>query len=466
MDKKGIRREDIPTLNNDMLMECIEKGVFTKEEIVESITDAKRKGWEKKIEKLKKSLGEETTPLSPDESGDEDIKPKDLPTKPEDKGNGTKVKPPVKIKEPIDVYEGVKEDEGVRTMKRIDPQQPREEQMAYYNAFQLKDIQEALKDSVINEQDLQIAGFPDRLISRIRDLGENPDVFRGVAKKEWPKELEQNRTEVYFWGVPSSGKTCVFGTILSMLNEEGNLTVESEGAREYTDRLMGIFERGKTFVLPMSTSYNCIAPMYVKIRDGNEKNHKLIFIDIPGEVIIGHYQKDIGKYITEEIEGTTSKVCEYSKDERNLKIHFFIVAYEEAREKRDGVLTRDYLSHIAEYIKKKKIFHKNTNGIYILLTKCDKIKNWNNLTDEEKREEAEIHVKRECLSFYNVLEEISKKEGIANFKVLPFSIGEVYFQDVCVFDDQNAKSLANELIRKSAIEKEGFWSKLSDFFNN
>ena len=105
---------------------------------------------------------------------------------------------------------------------------------------------------------------------------------------------------------------------------------------------------------------------------------------------------------------------------------------------------RDYLSACSLYIKDNKIL-KNSTGVYILVTKCDKIK----CPDDMIVDQAEQYVKNFLPSFYNNLAMACDNSGIKDFKIIPFSIGEVFAGKICSYDDSFIDDVIDVLLAKT-----------------
>ena len=62
---------------------------------------------------------------------------------------------------------------------------------------------------------------------------------------------------------------------------------------------------------------------------------------------------------------------------------------------------------------------------------------------------AEQYVQKYLTSFYYNLNEACKDAGIDDFKVIPFSIGEVFAGKICSYDDSFIDDVIDVLIAKT-----------------
>jgi hypothetical protein len=83
---------------------------------------------------------------------------------------------------------------------------------------------------------------------------------------------------------------------------------------------------------------------------------------------------------------------------------------------------------------------------------------------ENRREEAKKYLTSERLiSFVNVLKEKCVRFGIngGNLEFIPFSLGKVFFQQICEFDKETSKDVIRKLMEKIRAER----NTIFDLFN-
>ena len=310
------------------------------------------------------------------------------------------------------------------------------------------EIQNAVAGNMITWNDVVMAYGPERAkaIENFveRDIQPNPNI---------PASLTKESTEVYFWGTPSSGKTCALGSILCGAMNNYFLEPQQCQGYHYMTQLRNVFDTNNKYCsLPPSTIVNVIQEMVFTIKDPKQKKHRATFIDIAGEIFRSIYSNMNGMFLDQEHKDTLTHVMKFLSDNSNPKIHFFVVEYGAQTTQWEGLYMRDYLHACSLYIKDNKIL-KNSSGVYILVTKCDKMQ----CPDEMIVDTAEKYVQEYLTSFYHNLNEACNDAGINDFKVIPFSIGEVFAGKICTYDDSYIDDVIDVLIAKTpTLRKNNF----------
>lgn len=273
-----------------------------------------------------------------------------------------------------------------------------------------------------------------------------------------PAKLQANTTEVYFWGTPSSGKTCALGAIISSASKQGILEKLSCPGKEYMDRLSNLFKKNGICTFPDSTQEDNIQEMILKLRDKKDKSHKITLIDLAGELFKSLYLKGINKLTNAEKKRTLEQAISYLKNKKNNKIHFFVVEYGgHDKEWSDipGVTMADYLEQMITFLKDEKIFTTSTVGVYVLVTKSDKI----DCDEDDRPLSAYEYVTQEMPAFWNTLLDTCKKSGVKDLKTISFSVGDVFAQNLCQFKGKDTQKVINKLLTKTRPESWWDWLK-------
>ncbi|MBK8300416.1 MAG: hypothetical protein IPK90_08200 [Chitinophagaceae bacterium] len=100
------------------------------------------------------------------------------------------------------------------------------------NSFTPRRIKEFLNDGTLSRSDLANSGIPDAIIDRLDNVV-SPQLQLG----ETPYSIPDGYTEVHFWGIPGSGKTCVLSGILSTAERKGYLEIAQGPGYDYMTRL-------------------------------------------------------------------------------------------------------------------------------------------------------------------------------------------------------------------------------------
>lgn len=322
------------------------------------------------------------------------------------------------------------------------------------NAKTPEDMQIAVNHGIITWDDVTGVYGAERAEAIKNFVEQGPlDVVREV-----PMKLAPDSTEVYFWGTPSSGKTCALGSLLSGAESEYSLDPQMCQGYNYMTRLKSVFRQRQLCSLPPSTSVDEIQEMIFTVLDSGHNRHKMTFIDLAGEIFRAIYFNLTGMYLGEQHQQALDKVQSFLLDKRNPKIHFFVVEYGAENKAWENILMNDYLTTCSMYIRNNKVL-KYSTGVYILVSKCDKIPNAYD-PNADLVAEAEQYVRNFSGAFYNNLNEACLDAGIKDFQVIPFSIGEVFASKLCQYDDSFVYDVLNTLLAKTPKLKKGFLSML------
>ena len=275
-------------------------------------------------------------------------------------------------------------------------------------------------------------------------------------------------TEVYFWGIPSSGKTCALGAILSCANS-GRVARSMQRDPDcqgfgYMTRLANLFRtNGTVGTLPEGTAISSTYEMGFILEDDKGREHPITFIDLAGELVRCMYKQAAGEPLTGEQESVLKTMTDILIDNRtqNRKIHFFVIEYGAEDREYEGLPQRDYLEAAVAYIKRTGIFKKDTDGLYLLITKVDKA---HATGREDLKDKLRTYIAENYQGFFNGLKKICRDNYINNgeVEIQPFTLGSVCFQDYCKFKDDNAAAVVRTLMKRSYSYKPG---KLNKFIN-
>lgn len=277
-------------------------------------------------------------------------------------------------------------------------------------------------------------------------------------------------TEIYFWGIPSSGKSCALGAILRAANSgkiarsmQRNPNCQGYG---YMNRLANLFEpNGSVGILPEGTAISSTYEMGFILEDEDGKEHPITCIDLAGELVRCMYKKDAGEPLTDEQVAVLQTLTDVLIDKRtdNRKMHFFVIEYGAEDRLYEGLRQSVYLEAAVAYIQRTGIFKKDTDGIYLLISKVDKA----HAVGIELQEKLREYISKYYQGFYNGLTKICKDNEINGGKVeiQPFTLGSVCFQNYCKFQDDTAATVVRTIIKRSYGFKPGKMNKLLDKFS-
>ncbi len=320
----------------------------------------------------------------------------------------------------------------------------------------VKDSQGNVRDDVLNSWD------------------KNP---RNLSMGRTPTSIPKGSTEVYFWGVPGSGKTCAMAAILSRARQMGCFAPRMGEGLGYMNELSTLFvpERDKPAVcLPAGSDVDTTQYLPLTLnekvegRNGKQviKQHNISIIEISGEIFECFSREVEGKpYKSNEHKITYEKLKEYLRNEDNPKYHFFILDSKPLRDS-DQML---YLQNAALYFKEKGVFNWTTQGISLIVTKSD-------VLSPNRSEWTKYAVKSAEEYFSSLVTQLKviigdpRDGGLGlsdgSMKVIPLSIGEVFFQNLCLFDPEPASVLVKLLMEYSKVAEDDSWRKKTKRFFN
>ncbi len=300
-------------------------------------------------------------------------------------------------------------------------------------------------------------------------IGIDKAFIEAMLKHDMPQQFQvpipissinRESTEIYFWGIPSSGKSCALGAILSVA-DNGRVaasmfkdsTCQGYG---YMIRLATLFkDDGKVGVLPEGTSIYSTYEMGFNLHSHDNYVHPITCIDLAGELVRCMFKYDAHEDLTQEEAAALQTLTDVMVNNRsgNRKLHFFVIEYGADDRMYEGLAQRQYLDAALQYIGRTNIFQRDTDGIYLLISKVDKAK----LHGAELQQELRRYVNERYLGFYNGVKTICQQNQINGGEVgiLPFSLGEVCFQDYCRFNASAAEQVVKLILERTGGERQG-----------
>jgi len=324
------------------------------------------------------------------------------------------------------------------------------------NFLQVSVLKKLITEGYLGYDDFKNIGIDIRFIKHLAK-GESKQTFGR------PRELQKiNKisTEVYFWGIPSSGKSCALGAIMSVAN---NGTIARSMSKDpdcqgygYMTRLSQLFKNdGSVGTLPEGTSIYSTYEMGFDLKDENGKIHPITCIDLAGELVRCMYKSDAGEDMSEDEVKALDTLTNVLIDNRtvNRKIHVFVLEYGGEKRKYEGLRQSEYLDAALRYIERTKIFETETDAIYLMLTKVDKT----GAVGQKLVNILEEYIEKNYKGFFNGLESICIDKEINGGKVerIPFSLGQVCFQDYCLFNEAPAANVVKKLLVRAKGFKNG-----------
>lgn len=315
------------------------------------------------------------------------------------------------------------------------------------NKHDVEAIHRFLINGNLTEDDLlQHTSLTLELISKIRNHVKMVTPFQ--SWKDLPP-LEANRTDLYFFGQPGSGKSCILASLFHYFTKEGILIENMSnptGAR-YRHQLETEIGNG---VLPHSTAKEGVNYIPLELRNTEDRKlrHPLNFIEMSGELFNEAYEKGIGN----DTIGSGSYLSN-----SNRKIIFFVIDFDRHMNSAPGPSQANKSQAILDLLDTSGTLSK-TDAIYILISKADLFPG-----HTDKLEYARNFLNDNYKNFIeNCKDKKSKYRDQFKLIVYPYSIGEVKFQNLLTEFNNNSPSYITEAIMNhSFVKKKSFLGRLS-----
>ncbi len=319
-------------------------------------------------------------------------------------------------------------------------------------------LRQFLNDNIITTNDLLNAGVPNEIINHLDNI-----VSPHLQLGQTPDSIPDGYTEVYFWGIPGSGKTCALAAVLSAANRKGFLEIAKGPGYDYMLKLKNIFSNQISF-LPAASPVDTTQYLPFTLKKPDEKYYRSVsLIELSGEIFQCFLYKNANRPLpSHQHEETFNSLIRFLNG-NNRKIHFFFVDFDvENNPDNDGYCQSDYLNAAATFFndKRNNLFSKTTVAIYIVLTKSDLMPCGKN----ERVSQLKSHLQnKNFLALINSLRSKCKENNINAKRILgtPFSLGTVYFRQMCDFDPETANNIIDILMRRIAMQKQS----ILDVFN-
>lgn len=289
--------------------------------------------------------------------------------------------------------------------------------------------------------------------------------FNDIPKSE--SEIPLGYTDVFFWGIPSSGKTCALSAILNTIKKDHSMEApdcEKKFGATYRDSLVNIFRNDYGY-LPGRTNEDRTQYMpFLFYKRGEKNKRKISFFELSGEVFKYFYEKVnntqiIDDYGRENIE-KSFQTLELLLNSNNQKIHFFFIDYNQETKHtidNNGLSQGNYLEAAASYFRDKNgIFKKKTDAVYVVVTKSDEI------LGNDRATIAKSFLDENFGNFMSVLKNQCQNYSV-DFNVKLFSIGDVYFKKICKINRAHSTAIITDLLQRIKPISN---SRIRKFFNS
>lgn len=287
------------------------------------------------------------------------------------------------------------------------------------------ELQDALLNGDITAQLLKDRCFlDDQMIQRISDYRQQQ--MSAIEFEKLPP-LKNDRTDFYFLGMPSAGKSCLIASLLSHWMRKGicNPEVTNQRSVEYLRMLGGGFSRG---ILPLNNpnlfiDYIELTLSFKETTKSWLGSERQVQYEIPVNILDMAGEK-FGRVAEKGREEFNKH--KYYLENNNNKALFFVLDYSVDNDGRDAFEQSLALQVVLNNLDDMGIL-ENTDGIYLIVTKADMFP----VSFDQYSEYANEYVNKYYGSFKNRLEQLEQTYGFA-MEVMPYSIGDCTFGQLLV----------------------------------
>jgi len=256
--------------------------------------------------------------------------------------------------------------------------------------------------------------------------------------------LLNDRTDIYFFGQPASGKSCILANMFSYIDKQG-LIIENTHSligTQYKNTIQYEYDLG---YLPERTVASSDGVNYItfELTDpiNSGQQHPLNFIEMSGELFD---QATMGG-----VSDNNLNAKNYLNN-NNRKILFFVVDYD--RHVQNSINPDGNTPQGAKMLTILSLLDqfgtfKNTDGIYILVSKADLFP-----AGVDAVKYAGDFLNENYMSFINNCKNIKKKyKGEFEIKAYPYSIGNLTLKSTYVYERDYtwAKKMIEEIVAKA-----------------
>lgn len=297
-----------------------------------------------------------------------------------------------------------------------------------------------------------------RLIDEQRELP--------LSRLENPQSQEGN-TDVIFFGVTGSGKTCALAGLMSLTGRLG-FRFDPKGPGGGGSYAMELRNYARTSMLPPSTQNNYVQVIDAQIDDERGRLHKISLIEMSGEKTAEFASMENPTDFNDLGPGAAGLMSN-----NNNKVIFFVIDPTNEKEiqlKQNQFLKisqSDVLNCVSSLLAKNPSFMRKVVAIHIILTKSDTLGDYvdeetvQDLLNRQGYQAVLADIKSLCEK-YQVNQPTGFKVGLYPFCVGKFMPGEVY-----TFDETDSLKILR-VIQKNTVpmRKRGFMDAVADWFNS
>jgi hypothetical protein len=311
-----------------------------------------------------------------------------------------------------------------------------------YSAYRIKDL---FDKGSLTKNDLIDSGI---ITKDALKIFLNPPIFQ-TDMNTWGDlaPLKADRTDVYFFGILGSGKSCLLGGMLYYANKGGHLELTGNGKGiKYGNSLIRTTKIG---YVPPSTPISGANYIEAVLTNSDNIEHPVNIIEMSGEMLSRTYEYETTKNVERNgVVLSTIGSNEFLHND-NKKIIFFILDYKETI---DPFVTKNIADQSAQL--EYALTSLNDDGtlsktaaIYIVLTKSDLLPGGADDLTQAKR-----FIEEEYLNLWRNTKRYGEKHRYS-VKILTYSLGEFMLGSTFNYDSKYSENIYNAIIASSFVEK-------------
>lgn len=307
------------------------------------------------------------------------------------------------------------------------------------------DIKKLINERAITFDDIIDAGVANKTVNALKYYCSTEKITKSYTVDDLPP-MEEGRTDVYFVGLPGSGKSTMIAGLLNVAQKTGILLPDPYHAAGVTFQTNLIQDLNKG-VLPEQTrkgSYNYIA---ASLNDINNKRHPLNIVDVPGELYEDILNNaEVAKFLT------------YINN-NNKKILIFVIDSLE-HENNNSISTYDQsvvFPNIVQMFNENGVLEQ-TDAIYLVVNKFDAVKESKYSYDDRPNGDIALEflnddflgLKNNCIAAR------ADARNSIKIKVIPFSIGSLSYGSILnTLNKEFSQTILNQIMKDSFIVNGG-----------
>ena len=353
------------------------------------------------------------------------------------------------------------------------------------NRYEVSRLQDLVKLGIFTDRDLISKGVMTEnvwnTLNSIDVKKDLPDIYEAMQNSV--AECPEGYTDVYFFGIPSTGKTCVLMGLSCTSSLQVNLASSggpyAEALRQYTDYGMTIPRTPGDFVTTLKATIS-------EKKNGMDIKHNVNLVEMSGEEFaFGITNNEAREFSFEEM-GTG--VTELLRND-NRKVFFLIIdpttnivrfnrEYDEYDEQTGEKIHKLKYAVVNQKILMQKIVNifqdpansdimKKVDSIHIIVTKAD------TLGEPLQRDDKALEVfnKNYGMNIVPPLIEVCRDYNInrnSNYrpKLFTFSLGTFYVGGLYEYEETDSDNLVKAIMNATGGERQKtFWDKVRDVLN-